>query len=68
MLAQLGHQPTALGVAKLYADFTGTFIIDPADKKHAASITALGMNVVVLPTIMKTLQQKRKLAGALLQL
>ncbi len=29
MLAQLGHDPTALGVAKLYADFTGTFVIDP---------------------------------------
>jgi LPPG:FO 2-phospho-L-lactate transferase len=68
MLAQLGHEPTALGVAKLYADFTGTFVIDPADKQHSASIAALGMNVVVLPTIMKTLPQKRKLARALLQL
>jgi LPPG:FO 2-phospho-L-lactate transferase len=68
MLAQLGHEPTALGVAKLYADFTGTFIIDPADKQHAPAIAALGMNVVVLPTIMKTLPQKRKLARALLRL
>ncbi len=32
MLAQRGYDPTALGVARLYADFTGTFIIDPADK------------------------------------
>ena len=68
MLAQLGYEPTALGVAKLYADYTGTFIIDPADKKLAASIAALGMNVVILPTIMKTLAQKRKLARAFLQL
>jgi LPPG:FO 2-phospho-L-lactate transferase len=68
MLAQLGHEPTALGVAKLYADFSGTFVIDPADKKHATSIAALGMNVMVFPTIMKTLQQKRKLARALRQL
>jgi LPPG:FO 2-phospho-L-lactate transferase len=68
MLAELGHQPTALGVAKLYADFTGTFIIDPADKRHTVSIAALDMNVVVLPTIMKTLPQKRKLARALLKL
>jgi LPPG:FO 2-phospho-L-lactate transferase len=68
MLAQLGHEPTALGVAKLYADFTGTFIIDPADKKHTASIAALGMNVVFVPTIMKTLPQKRKLARAFLGL
>jgi LPPG:FO 2-phospho-L-lactate transferase len=66
MLAQLGHEPTALGVAKLYAPFTGTFIIDPADKSQSTAIAALGMRVAVLPTVMKTLAQKRKLARALL--
>jgi len=66
MLAQLGHAPTALGVAKLYADFTGTFVIDPADKSQSAAISALGMTVAVLPTVMKTLAQKQKLARALL--
>ena len=68
MLAQLGHDPTALGVAKLYADFTATFVIDPADKSHSAAISALGMKVVILPTVMKTLAQKSKLARALLTL
>jgi LPPG:FO 2-phospho-L-lactate transferase len=68
MLAQLGHDPTALGVAKLYADFTGTFIIDPADKSQTAAISALGMKVVILPTVMKTRGQKRKLARSLLSL
>jgi LPPG:FO 2-phospho-L-lactate transferase len=66
MLAQLGHKSNAVGVAKLYADFTGTFVIDPADKSQAAAITALGMKVIILPTIMKTYTQKRKLARALL--
>jgi len=68
MLAQLGHEPTALGVAKLYADFTGTFVIDPADRKQAAPIAALGMKVAILPTVMKTPAQKRNLASALLSL
>jgi LPPG:FO 2-phospho-L-lactate transferase len=68
MLAQLGHAPTALGVAKLYADFTGTFVIDPADKSQSAAISALGMQVAVLPTVMNTRAQKRKLARALLSL
>jgi LPPG:FO 2-phospho-L-lactate transferase len=68
MLAQLGHDATALGVAKLYADFTGTFVIDPADKSQSAAISALGMKVVILPTVMKTRAQKRKLARALLSL
>ena len=66
MLAQLGHKSSALGVAKLYADFTGTFVIDPADKSQSTAISALGMKVAVLPTVMKTLTQKRKLARALL--
>jgi LPPG:FO 2-phospho-L-lactate transferase len=68
MLAQLGHDPTALGVARLYADFTGTFVIDPADESQSADISALGMKVVVLLTVMKTRAQKRKLARALLSL
>jgi len=68
MLAQLGHNPTTLGVAKLYSDFTGTFVIDPADKSQVPAVAALGMKAVILPTVMKTLAQKRNLARALLSL
>ncbi len=68
MLAQLGHKPTALGVAKLYADFTATFVIDPADRAQASTIAAFGMKVVILPTVMKTRPQKSKLASAILNL
>jgi len=65
MLAQLGHEVTALGVAKLYAGFTGTFVIDLVDRAQATAISALGMKVEILPTVMKTLAQKRKLARKL---
>jgi len=68
MLAQLGHEASALGVAKLYADFTGIFVIDPADKELAAPIRKLGMRVEILPTVMKTRAQKSKLARSLLAL
>jgi LPPG:FO 2-phospho-L-lactate transferase len=68
MLAELGHEPSALGVAKLYADFTGTLVIDPADKTQAEAIRKLGMKVEVVPTVMKTHTQKRKLARSLLAL
>src|SRR5260370_3544509 len=68
MLAQLGHKPTALGVANLYADFTANFVIDPADKSHSAAISAIGMQVAVLPTVIKTLAQTRTLARTLLSL
>ena len=68
MLEQLGYRASAKGVAKLYADFTGTFVIDPLDKSQAEAISKLGVKVVVLPTVMKTRAQKRKLAGAILSL
>jgi len=68
MLTQLGHEATAVGVAKLYADFTGTFVIDPADQAHSAAVSTLGMKVAVLPTVMKTRAQKDTLARALLKL
>jgi LPPG:FO 2-phospho-L-lactate transferase len=68
MLAELGHEPSALGVAKLYADFTGTFVIDPADTTQAKGIRKLGMKVEVVPTVMKTQTQKHKLARLLLAL
>src|SRR5712675_1899040 len=68
MLAELGYEPSALGVAKLYADFTGTFVIDPADKAQTAGIRKLGLKVEVIQTVMKTRAQKRELARALLAL
>jgi LPPG:FO 2-phospho-L-lactate transferase len=68
MLAQLGRDPSAAGVGKLYADFTATFVIDPADESQSDAIQALGMNVVVIPTVMQTRADKRKLARALLTL
>jgi LPPG:FO 2-phospho-L-lactate transferase len=66
MLAQLGHEPSAHGVGKLYSDFTGTFVIDSVDASQADAIRALGIKVEVLPTVMKTRAQKRKLARSLL--
>ena len=68
MLRELGHEPSAQSVAKLYSDFTGTFVIDPVDSAQAKTIRNLGMKVEILPTVMKTRSQKRKLARSLLSL
>jgi LPPG:FO 2-phospho-L-lactate transferase len=68
MLAELGHEASAKGVAKLYADFTGTFVIDPADESQSAAIESLGMKVAIIPTVMTTRSDKRKLARSLLSL
>src|SRR6201996_2808946 len=68
MLAELGHEASASGVAKLYADFTGTFVIDPADKSQREPIESLGMKAAVIPTIMTTRTDKRELAHTILSL
>ena len=68
MLAELAHEASAEGVAKLYADFTGTFVIDPVDEPQRTAIESFGMKVAVIPTVMKTRGDKRKLARALLTL
>ncbi|MFI5057975.1 MAG: 2-phospho-L-lactate transferase [Candidatus Acidiferrales bacterium] len=68
MLAQLGFGSSALSVARLYFDFTGVFVLDPQDKSHQETIRDLGMEVAVLPTVMKTRAQKRALARAILKL
>jgi LPPG:FO 2-phospho-L-lactate transferase len=68
MLEELGYEASALGVAKLYADFTGTFVIDPADKAQSGSIRSQGMKVEIVPTVMTSRTDKRKLARSLLAL
>jgi LPPG:FO 2-phospho-L-lactate transferase len=68
MLTQLGHESSARTVAKFYSDFTETFVIDPKDKSHYDTIRKLNMKVAIIPTVMKTRADKRKLARALLNL
>jgi LPPG:FO 2-phospho-L-lactate transferase len=68
MLAQLGYESSAQSVAKLYADFTGTFVVDPADQAQVEEIKKLDMKVAVIPSVMNTRADKRKLARALLRL
>jgi len=68
MLAQLGFGSSASSVARLYSDFTGVFVLDRQDKSQQGAIRDLGMEVAVLPTVMKTRAQKRNLARAILKL
>jgi LPPG:FO 2-phospho-L-lactate transferase len=52
MLASLGHEPTALGVARLYADACDLFVLDREDAALASEVQALGMRTLVTDTIM----------------
>jgi LPPG:FO 2-phospho-L-lactate transferase len=67
MLASLGHQPTALGVARIYAGIIDRFVLDEADGGLAGEVEALGMGVDVLPTVMRDERGRVSLAARLLE-
>ncbi len=67
MLTSLGHEASALGVARLYADWVDTFVIDTVDAELAPEIEALGLRVVVADTIMSGDAGRVRLAGEMLE-
>jgi LPPG:FO 2-phospho-L-lactate transferase len=66
MLASLGHQVSALGVARIYADVAGAFGIDEADRALEPAIEQLGLRVTVAPTIMRDAATRAALARAVI--
>ncbi len=66
MLASLGHEASALGVARLYAPWVDVFVIDQVDAALAPQIEALGLRVVVTDTIMSDDAARARIAGEML--
>ena len=66
MLASLGHEATALGVARMYAGLIDSFVLDEADADLSPHVEELGMRAVVLPTVMRSDSDRAALARALL--
>jgi LPPG:FO 2-phospho-L-lactate transferase len=52
LMAELGSEPSVVGVARLYASWVGTLVVDRADREHAAAIETEGVRCVVAQTIM----------------
>jgi LPPG:FO 2-phospho-L-lactate transferase len=67
LLRGLGFEVSAYSVAKLYADFLDTFIVDIADSAEKDKIEKLGIEVKVTNTIMRTLEDKIQLAKTVLE-
>jgi LPPG:FO 2-phospho-L-lactate transferase len=67
LLKGLGLEVSAYSVAKLYADFLDTFILDTADSVDKHRIEELGIKVKVTNTIMRTLDDKIRLAKTVLE-
>ena len=66
MLATLGHEATALGVARIYEGVAGRFVLDRVDRKLAPEIEALGMRTLVTDTVMTNDAARARLAREVL--
>jgi LPPG:FO 2-phospho-L-lactate transferase len=62
MLIELGHDPSVVGVAELYAPIASTLVIDTVDAHHVEAVEAVGMRCVVTDTVMSTPAIARQLA------
>lgn len=62
LLAELGTEPSVVGVAELYAPVCGTLVIDRADEGLAEQVERAGVRCVVTDTIMSDLDRAAALA------
>ena len=63
MLRTLGHEVSALGVARLYAGLVDVFVLDEVDRALAPAVETLGMRVVVTDTMMTSPERRLALAS-----
>jgi LPPG:FO 2-phospho-L-lactate transferase len=68
LLKGLGLEVSAYSVAKLYADFLDTFVVDVADSLEKAKIEKLGIKVKTANTVMRTMEDKVRLAKDVLEI
>jgi LPPG:FO 2-phospho-L-lactate transferase len=66
MLATLGHEPTALGVARIYQGVADRFVLDRVDEALVSEVEALGMRTLVTDTIMTDDAARARLAAEVL--
>ena len=52
LMSDLGHEATAVGVARIYAPFAAALVVDEADAALADEIREEGMECLVAPTVM----------------
>jgi LPPG:FO 2-phospho-L-lactate transferase len=67
LMAELGHDASVVGVARLYSPVCSTLIIDSADEHLASAVEAEGMRCVVTNTIMSTPEISEQLARTTLE-
>ncbi|MCC6382742.1 MAG: 2-phospho-L-lactate transferase [Dehalococcoidia bacterium] len=64
MLEALGHEVSALGVARVYRGLIDLMVVDEQDRALAPAVEQLGMACLVTDTMMTSDERKRELAEA----
>jgi LPPG:FO 2-phospho-L-lactate transferase len=67
MLATMGHEVSAYGVAAWYGDLLEGMVIDQQDAAQASRIEALGVRTLVTNTVMASVDDRVRLARDVLQ-
>jgi LPPG:FO 2-phospho-L-lactate transferase len=67
MLAELGHESSVVGVARMWAPFASALVIDEADAGRAEEVAQAGIHPVVAPTIMSGPEEAAALARVVLE-
>jgi LPPG:FO 2-phospho-L-lactate transferase len=62
LLEELGTEPSVVGVARLYAPWVSTLVIDEADRDKANAVESEGVRCVVAPTVMDSPERAAALA------
>lgn len=62
LMAELGHEVSVVGVARLYRSLAAALVIDSADADLADAVEAEGMRAVVTPSVMSSPEVARRLA------
>ncbi len=52
LLRELGHEVSVVGIARYYAEFASSLVIDTVDRHLADQVEAVGMRCIVAPTVM----------------
>ncbi len=62
LMRELGLEPSAVEVARHYADFVNGFVLDTRDAGLASQIEAMGIGVLITDTLMTTPDDRARLA------
>jgi LPPG:FO 2-phospho-L-lactate transferase len=66
LLREMGFESSVVGVARWYAPWVGTLVIDEADAALAGAVEAEGVRCLVAPTVMSSVERAAALARTVL--